>query len=143
MIRKAVVTGAALALVLGASACGGSSSSSGETTAEQTTTEGGGGGGGGSASATLEGETGPGFEIALNQNGVLVTSVDAGTYTLKVDDRSAAHNFRLTGPGIDKVITDVGFVGEKTVTVTLKQGTYNYQCDPHVSAGMRGTFDVT
>jgi plastocyanin len=142
MIRKAVVIGAAVALVLVAAACGGGGSSE-ETTTEQTTTEGGGGGGGGSASGTLEGETGPGFEIALNQNGVLVTSVDAGTYTLKVDDRSAAHNFHLTGPGVDKVITDVGFVGEKTVTVTLKQGTYNYQCDPHVSAGMRGTFDVT
>jgi len=137
MIRKAVVIGASVALVLGAAACGGGGSSG------ETTTEGGGGGGGGSASGTLEGETGPGFEIALNQNGVLITSVDAGTYTLKVDDRSAAHNFHLTGPGVDKVITDVGFVGEKTVTVTLEQGTYNYQCDPHASAGMRGTFDVT
>ena len=141
MIRKAVVLGAALALVLGASACGGGSGDG--TTTEGTTTEGGGGGAGGSASGTLEGETGPGFEIAVNVNGVLATSVDAGTYTLKVDDTSAQHNFHLTGPGIDKVITDVGFVGEKTVTVTLKQGTYNYQCDPHVSAGMRGTFEVT
>lgn len=145
MTRNAVVLGAAVALVLGASACGGSSSSasSEETTTEQTTTEGGGGGGGGSASGTLEGETGPGFEIAVNVNGVLATSVDAGTYTLKVEDKSNQHNFHLIGPGIDKVITDVGFVGEKTVTVTLKQGTYNYQCDPHVSAGMRGTFEVT
>jgi hypothetical protein len=82
MIRKAVVLGAAVALVLVAAACGGSSSSSAsseETTTEQTTTEGGGGGGGGSASGTLEGETGPGFEIAVNQDGVLATSVDAGT----------------------------------------------------------------
>jgi len=141
MIRKAVVICAAAALVLGASACGGGSSSSAPS--EETTTEGGGGGGGGgSASGTLEAETGPGFEIAVNVNGVLATSVDAGTYALKVDDKSAQHNFHLTGPGIDKVITDVGFVGEKTVTVTLEQGTYNYQCDPHVSAGMRGTFEV-
>ena len=145
MIRKAVVFGAAAALVLGASACGGGSSSGNGTTAEQTTTEGGGGGGGGggSASGTLEAETGPGFEISVNKDGVLASSLDAGTYTLKVEDKSDQHNFHLVGPGIDKVITDVGFVGEKTVTVTLQQGTYNYQCDPHVSAGMRGTFDVT
>jgi plastocyanin len=41
------------------------------------------------------------------------------------------------------VVTDVGFIGDKTVTVTLKEGTYTYQCDPHVSSGMRGTFEVT
>jgi plastocyanin len=142
MLRKAVILGAALALVLGASACGGSSSSSEETTTEQTTTEGGGGGGGG-ASNTLEGETGPGFEIEVKQNGEDAESVKAGTYTLKVEDKSDQHNFHLSGPGVDKVVTDVGFVGDKTVTVTLKQGTYTYQCDPHASQGMKGTFEVT
>jgi plastocyanin len=142
MLRKAVILGAALALVLGALACGGSSSSSEETTTEQTTTEGGGGGGGG-ASNTLEGETGPGFEIEVKQNGEDAESVKAGTYTLKVEDKSDQHNFHLSGPGVDKVVTDVGFVGDKTVTVTLKQGTYTYQCDPHASQGMKGTFEVT
>jgi plastocyanin len=146
MLRKAVILGAALALVLAASACGGSSSSD-ETTTEQTTTEQttteGGGGGGGSASGALEGETGPGFEIEVKQNGEDAESVKAGTYTLKVEDKSDAHNFHLIGPGVDKVVTDVGFVGDKTVTVTLKKGTYTYQCDPHASSGMKGTFEVT
>ena len=148
MIRTAAILGAALALVLGAAACGGGGSSE-ETTTEQATTEqtttegGGGGGGGGSASGTLEGETGPGFEIEVKQNGEDAESVKAGTYTLKVEDKSASHNFHLIGPGVDKVVTDVGFVGDKTVTVTLKKGTYTYQCDPHASSGMKGTFEVT
>jgi len=148
MIRTAAILGAALALVLGAAACGGGGSSE-ETTTEQATTEqtttegGGGGGGGGSASGTLDGETGPGFTIEVKQIGKDAESVKAGTYTLKVEDKSASHNFHLIGPGVDEVVTDVGFVGDKTVTVTLKQGTYTYQCDPHASSGMKGTFEVT
>jgi plastocyanin len=149
MIRTAAILGAALALVLGAAACGGGGSSeettteqatTEQTTTEQTTTE---GGGGGAASGTLEGETGPGFEIEVKQNGEDAESVKAGTYTLKVEDKSASHNFHLIGPGVDKVVTDVGFVGDKTVTVTLKKGTFTYQCDPHASSGMKGTFEVT
>jgi Copper binding proteins, plastocyanin/azurin family len=144
MIRKTTILGAALALVLGASACGGGSSSS--SSSEETTTQGGGGGGGGgggSASGTLEGETGPGFEIEVKQNGEDAESVKAGSYTLKVEDKSDQHNFHLIGPGVDEKVTDVGFVGDKTVTVTLKKGTYTYQCDPHASSGMKGTFEVT
>jgi plastocyanin len=149
MIRTAAILGAALALVLGAAACGGGGSSeettteqatTEQTTTEQTTTE---GGGGGAASGTLEGETGPGFEIEVKQNGEDAESVKAGTYTLKVEDKSASHNFHLIGPGVDKVVTEVGFVGDKTVTVTLKKGTFTYQCDPHASSGMKGTFEVT
>ena len=148
MIRTAAILGAALALVLGAAACGGGGSSEETTTeqatTEQTTTEGGGGGGGsGSASGTLEGETGPGFEIEVKQNGEDAESVKAGTYTLKVEDKSDQHNFHLIGPGVDKKVTEVGFVGDKTVTVTLKKGTYTYQCDPHAASGMKGTFEVT
>jgi plastocyanin len=137
MTRKAAILGAGLALVLGASACGGSSSSS-EGTTEQSS-----GGGGGSASNTLEGETGPGFTIEVKQNGEDAESVKAGTYTLKVEDKSNQHNFHLIGPGVDMQVTDVGFTGDKSVTVTLKKGTYTYQCDPHASRGMKGTFQVT
>jgi plastocyanin len=149
MIRTTAILGAALALVLGAAACGGGGGGSSEettteqATTEQTTTEGGGGGGGGSASGTLEGETGPGFEIEVKQNGEDAESVKAGTYTLKVEDKSASHNFHLIGPGVDEKVTEVGFVGDKTVTVTLKKGIYTYQCDPHASSGMKGTFEVT
>jgi plastocyanin len=49
----------------------------------------------------------------------------------------------LTGPGIrNKRVTTLAFTGSKTVTVTLKRGTYTYYCTPHRSQGMRGTFTV-
>ena len=140
-------TVAALTLVLLASACGGGSSSAGgettttegtSTTEAMTTTE-----GGPSASAELDGEVGPGFEIEVKQHGDDAESVKAGTYTLKVEDKSDIHNFHLVGPGVDQEVTSVPFEGEKTVTVTLKPGTYTYQCDPHASQGMKGTFEVT
>jgi plastocyanin len=79
----------------------------------------------------------------VRQDGEDAESVKAGTYSLKVEDKSDQHNFHLSGPGVDMVVTDVSFVGDKTATVTLKKGTYTYQCDPHVSSGMKGTFEVT
>jgi plastocyanin len=127
------------ALALGASACGGGGSSSSDQTTEATTAS----EGGGDASGTLEGEVGPGFDIEVTQNGEDAESVKAGAYTLKVEDKADIHNFHLIGPGVDKEVTSVPFKGEKTVTVTLKKGTYTYQCDPHASGGMKGTFEVT
>ena len=79
----------------------------------------------------------------MKQNGEDAKTVPAGMYTLKVEDKSDIHNFHLMGPGVDDVVTDVSFKGDKTVTVTLQKGTYTYQCDPHASSGMKGTFEVT
>jgi plastocyanin len=135
-----VLIGAALAF--GATACGGGGSSASEQTSEATTTSEG-GGGSASASGTLEGEVGPGFDIEVSQDGKDAETVKAGTYTLKVEDKGDIHNFHLIGPGVDNVVTSVPFKGEKSVTVTLKKGTYTYQCDPHASGGMKGTFEVT
>jgi plastocyanin len=143
MTRRTIIAlvFAGVALTFGATACGGGSSSSsgGQTTTEATTTS----GGGGSASGTLKGETGPGFKIEVSQNGKDAETVKAGTYTLEVEDKSDIHNFHLIGPGVDEEVTDVPFVGDKSVTVTLKKGTYTYQCDPHAAQGMKGTFTVT
>ena len=146
MTRRSAITVliAAVALTFGVTACGGSSSSSGEPTTAATSTESGTTTSeGGSASGTLEGETGPGFEIEVKQGGQDAETVKAGTYTLHVEDKSEMHNFHLIGPGVDEEVTDVPFVGEKSVTVTLEKGTYTYQCDPHASNGMKGTFTVT
>ena len=129
-----------VALALGATACGGGGSSASDQTIEATTTS---SGAGAAASGTLEGEVGPGFDIEVKQNGQDAESVKAGTYTLKVEDKADIHNFHLIGPGVDQEVTDVPFKGEKTVTVTLQKGTYTYQCDPHASSGMKGTFEVT
>jgi plastocyanin len=92
--------------------------------------------------ASLEGETGPGFEIKLRQDGDDVQTLEAGTYELSVEDQSEMHNFHLIGPGVDEEVTDVPFVGDRSVTVTLQAGTYTFQCDPHASQ-MKGTFTVS
>jgi plastocyanin len=136
---------AVAAFTLGATACGGDdSSSSDDTTTEAASTEDATGTqSDGSASGTLNGETGPGFTIEVSQDGQDAETVKAGTYTLEVEDKSDMHNFHLIGPGVDEEVTDVPFVGDKSVTVTLKPGTYTYQCDPHAASGMKGTFTVT
>ena len=82
-----------------------------------------------------------GFTLTLKDaSGALVTHLDPGTYTLVVHDHSSFHNFDFSGPGA-AVSTDVEFVGDKTFTVTLTDGTYFFQCDPH-SAQMHGKFTV-
>ena len=89
----------------------------------------------------LTGTVGPGFTIKLNRLGKKVTSVKAGTYSITVSDKSNIHNFRLVGPGVNKEITSISFVGTKTVVVKLKKGTYRFVCDPHASI-MKGSFKV-
>jgi plastocyanin len=93
------------------------------------------------AATTLNGLVGPAFNISLKKAGVKVTKLKHGTYVIKVADKSAIHNFRLKGPGVNKATT-VAFVGTKTWTVTLKAGKYTIVCDPH-AAVMKATFVVT
>jgi hypothetical protein len=89
----------------------------------------------------LVGTDGPGFTITLKKGGVKVKKIKRGKYTFVINDKSASHNFHLTGPGVNKK-TSVPFTGKKTWTLTLKKGTYKYVCDPH-SSSMRGSFKVT
>ena len=128
--------GAALLLVSFAAAgllalagCGGDDNegTGGETTEAAET---------GAGAGTLQGSVGPGFEITLDN----ADGLTPGTYTLLVEDKSSSHNFHLTGPGVD-VKTDVGFEGEKTFTVDLQAGEYQFVCDPHASS-MNGSFTV-
>ena len=95
-----------------------------------------------SATKRLNGTVGPSFTINLKKGTAKVRTLTKGRYRITVRDRSNIHNFRLKGPGLNKQITSVGFVGTKTVTVTLKKGRYTYVCDPH-AASMKGTFRVT
>jgi hypothetical protein len=82
-----------------------------------------------------------GFTLTLkDSSGALVKHLDAGTYTLLVHDHSSFHNFDFSGPGA-AVSTEVDFIGDKTFTVTLADGTYFFQCDPH-SSQMHGSFTV-
>jgi plastocyanin len=93
-------------------------------------------------SAGLVGESGPGYTIEVKLNGKDLKTIKAGTYKLKVEDKSSLHNFHLLGKGVDKSTT-VPFTGDKTWTVKLSPGKYTYQCDVHAMLGMKGTFRVT
>jgi plastocyanin len=93
-------------------------------------------------STGLVGEVGPGFSIEVTRNGKDLKTIKAGTYKIKVEDKSSSHNFHLIGKGLNKS-TAVGFTGDKTWTVTFKPGKVTYQCDPHHLSGMKGTFRVT
>jgi plastocyanin len=90
----------------------------------------------------LTGTVGPGFTITLKDaSGHKVTKVKPGNYAIRVTDKASIHDFHLTGPGVNKVITSVGFTGTKTVAVALKKGKYTYVCDPHAFE-MKGSFTV-
>lgn len=136
--RQVALVGVLAAVGLVAAGCGGKKSASApppSTTPPASTAEGSGGAG------TLDGTVGPGFDIGLTKGGAAVTTLAAGRYTLNVDDRADIHNFHLTGPGVD-VSTDVAGKGKKSFTITLKAGSYHFQCDPH-SASMNGDFTVS
>jgi plastocyanin len=90
---------------------------------------------------TLNGTVGPGFTITLKQGTTKVTKLKAGTYTLKIADKSSIHDFHLTGPGVNKK-TSVGGTGTTTWKLKLAKGTYKYVCDPHASF-MKGSFTVS
>jgi hypothetical protein len=92
-----------------------------------------------SADNQLEGTVGPGFTITLTKGGDPVTELTPGLYYLTVHDRSAIHNFHLFGNGIDIQVTSVPFVGDVTIPVKIKDGTFTFQCDPHATS-MHGTF---
>jgi hypothetical protein len=88
------------------------------------------------AATTLKGTVGPGFTIKLTKP----ASLKAGKYTFKISDKSKAHDFTLKGPGMNKHLTGVGFVGSKTVSLKLKKGKYTYYCSVHPD--IKGTFKV-
>jgi hypothetical protein len=83
---------------------------------------------------------GPGETISLRTaSGAPVRSLRAGSYTVQVRDRSSEHNFRISGPGVNKA-TSVGGTANSTWKVTLRRGkAYRFVCDPH-SDDMRGSF---
>jgi hypothetical protein len=93
-----------------------------------------------SAPTRLTGTVGPDFTITLKKGGVRVRTLKAGRYTIRVTDRSDVHDFWLRGR-FRRNITGVGFRGTKTVTVTLRKGSYTYYCAVHPP--MKRGFRVT
>jgi hypothetical protein len=136
----------AAALAVPLAGCGGDDEDSAatdqtttETTSEtttDTTTETTGTGETPPAGGILAATVGPGFDISVETNG----TIPAGSYELTVEDLSSAHNFHLSGPGVD-VSTTVAGEGSETFAVDLQPGTYSFVCDPH-STQMSGSFVV-
>jgi plastocyanin len=85
---------------------------------------------------TLTGTVGPGFTITMSKS-----SVKAGTYAITIRDRSAIHDFHLTGIGVNKS-TGISAVGTHVWTVRLRRGLYRFVCDPHRTI-MHGVLKVT
>ena len=95
------------------------------------------------APKTVNGTVGPGFSIGLTMQGKSVTKLKAGApYRFVISDRAAIHDFHLSGPGLDRVLTGVEFTGTKSFVLTLKKGSYRFVCDPHASF-MHGSFRVS
>jgi plastocyanin len=101
---------------------------------------------GGAAKVTkLTGTVGPGFTIVLKKAGKKVKKLKHGRYKFSISDKASNHNFvleRVKGGHFERTFTGIGFVGHKTITLTLKKGKYKYYCAPH-EAIMKGFFTVT
>jgi len=102
---------------------------------------------GSTATRTLKGVVGPGYSITLKLNGKTVRKLKAGKYKIVVTDKSPIHNFTLererpSKPKLEKDVTSVGFTGTKTVTWTLKPGSWRAYCSIH-EAYMHHDFKVT
>jgi plastocyanin len=90
----------------------------------------------------VQGSVGPGFTINLTAGGKRVTKLKAGVpYRFAISDASSIHDFHLTGPGVDRMLTSVDFTGTKSFVLTLHKGVYRFFCDPH-AAIMHGSFRV-
>jgi plastocyanin len=91
---------------------------------------------------TVNGTVGPGFTIGLTMQGKKVTKLKAGTaYRFVISDRSDIHDFHLSGPGLNRVLSSVEDTGTKSFLFRLKKGNYRFVCDPH-SGIMHGSFRV-
>jgi len=94
----------------------------------------------------LTGIVGPGYTITLKKGTAKVKTLKAGKYTFVITDKASIHNFTVErekgGPKIEKTLTATTFLGKKTVTMTLKTGSWKYYCSNHESQ-IFGFFKVT
>jgi plastocyanin len=99
-----------------------------------------------SSSTRLIGTVGPGYTITLKKGTAKVKTLKAGKYTFVITDKASIHDFTIErekgGPKIEKTLTGTSFQGKKTVTVTLKKGSWKFYCSIH-EPQMFGFFKVT
>jgi plastocyanin len=95
------------------------------------------------APVKLSAVVGPSFNISLKKGAKKVTTLKAGKYTFVIADKAPIHSFSLDGPnGLAKTLTTVPFKGQKSVTMTLRKGSYKFYCEAHEST-MFGKFKVS
>jgi hypothetical protein len=100
-----------------------------------------------SATPTLKGVVGPGYSIKLTKGGKKVKTLKAGKYRIVISDKSDFHSFTLerehpSKPKLEKDVTSVSFTGSKTITWTLKPGSWRAYCSVHEDL-MHQDFKVT
>jgi alpha-D-ribose 1-methylphosphonate 5-triphosphate synthase subunit PhnH len=92
------------------------------------------------ATPTLHASVGDPLRISVTAGGKPVKTLRPGTYRIVVSDTSSGHNFRLSGPGVNRT-TSIAAAQTATWIVRLRKGVYRYVCDPHASF-MKGSFTV-
>ena len=151
MPKNLVIVLSAGALALGVAACGGSSSSSSSAAAPATSSTAATAATSTSASAPSSG-AGSKIAIAANPGGALKfdkssLTAKAGKVTVTFTNKAPlGHNFTIESPSGAKVAATPTFDGgTKTVSATLKPGTYTFLCTVpgHAMAGMKGTLTVS
>ena len=143
---KKVIALFALALAGIALVACGSSSNDNSTNATSTPSgaaAGGGGGGGGGGGQTISVSADPNGALKFNTTKL---SAKAGSDTFDfTNDAPIAHDFTIeTSSGQKVAATPIFSGGTKSVTATLKPGTYTFLCTvpSHADAGMKGTLTV-
>ncbi len=122
-------------------ACGSSSNDS--STNATSTSSGAGGGGGGGGGQTISVSADPNGALKFDTTSL---SAKAGSDTFDfTNDAPIAHDFTIeTSSGQKVAATPIFSGGTKSVTATLKPGTYTFLCTvpSHADGGMKGTLTV-
>jgi plastocyanin len=126
-VRRLPLAAAVSLLAVVLAGCGSSSSSSSSST------------------PAAGGSGGPGTNIAVTLKNYSITLASMptapGTYTFNVTDKGpSSHNLTISGPGVSDQTTGTfdSSDGTKTLTVTLKNGSYDFFCSVpgHKALGM-------
>lgn len=147
MTRISALALSVAAIAVGVAACGGSSSNNNKTSSAPAATSSNGSGGAavGGGGSTISEAADPSGQLKFTKGSL---SAKAGKVTIDFSNMSSvAHNMTIqqgtNGKQVGATPTFSG--GSKTLTVTLKPGTYTFYCSVpgHRQAGMQGTLTVS
>jgi uncharacterized cupredoxin-like copper-binding protein len=128
----------AVVVVVGLSGCGGGSGAgSSQSEASSTTTS------SAASQPSLKTVTISEKEFSLTPGSVSLSK--PGTYTFKaVNKGTITHSLEIEGNGVEQKASEIGPGSSTTITVDLKNGSYEMYCpvDGHKNEGMKGTITV-